>query len=284
MKYLKIILIFVVFVGAIVLVMNWKSIGSSVSGGEEFSTSDKIDVENRCNTFREQWSNSKSWDPALYDRQSGQVEAWKTQKLLSERGYNTLSTVVREQAIRKIDKSYRSLLTATNYDHNKMVEVYKGVGYMKSKEKNIDSDFKEIDGIHSLYLKIKSYVGSPHNIVPSFNSETGEWSSFTAKRNNILSEATSYRNNKYFSELKNIPGFQDGLNAEKLQNQIEGKKPAYYQSLSNIIVREIEQATPSTENYQKMKNVFERYAQEDSKNSTKVFDALNAMKQNIPSE
>lgn len=284
MKYLKIILLFVVFVGAIVLVMNWKSIVNSESGGEDFSTKDQIDIKGKCSNFREQWTTAKSWDQKLYDRQSGQVEAWKSQNYLSSTGYNTLSTVVREQAVRKIDKSYKALLTPETYNHNKLVEVYKGVGYMKSKEKNIDADFLEIDGIHSLYLKIKAFTQSGSNISPSFNSETGTWPSFTAKQNQILSTAASYRGNKYYSQLKEIPGFQDGLNADRLKKTTDGMKPGYYKKLSDIIATAINNATPDKESYDRMKRVYENFAEESPQNSKIIYQALNNLEKRLPTE
>lgn len=284
MKYLKIILIFIVFVGAIVLVMNWKSSGSTGSREKGESETDKINVEVKCTDFREQWANTKSWDQKLYDRQSGQVEAWKEQKLLSERGYNTLSTVVREQAVRKINDSYIALLTPSAYSHNQLLNAYKGVDYLKSHEQSIDNDFQEIDEIHSLYLKIRSFVSSPHAISPTFNPKTGTWSSFTAERNNILSTASSYRNNRHYAELKNVPGFQEGLNTDQLQKQLDSMKPEYYRRLSRLIANEISELTPNKENYERMKRVYERFAKEDSANASVVYSALNKMEKSIPVE
>lgn len=284
MKFLKLGLIFAIFVGAIVVVVNWKSIVQPGDHDTGFSQTDKISVEDKCNTFRSQWSNAKSWDQALYDRQIKQVKAWKEQKLLSELSHKTVSTTVREQAIAKINKSYKDLLSPQTYNHTKLLGVYSGVKYLKTQELNSDQDFREVDGIHSLYLKVKEFIGSPHNITPSFDVENGQWSSFTAAQNRILNTAASYRNNQYFSYIKGIPGFQTGLNAETLRVMLNKEKTRYYVSLSNMIAQAINNLPPNEENYNRMKSVYERFAEESPSNSAKVYNALKNMKNNLPTE
>ncbi len=284
MKFLKLGLIFAVFVGAIVVVMNWKSIVKPDDHDSGYASTDKISVEEKCNTFRKQWSDAKSWDQNLYERQVNQIKAWKEQKLLSELSHKTVSTTVREQAISKINKSYKDLLSPQTYNHAKLLGVYNGVKYVKTKEINSDQDFREVDGIHSLYLKVKDFVGSPHHIRPSFDVENGQWSSFIAAQNRILNTAASYRNNKYFSYIKGIPGFQTGLNDQTLRERLNKERTRYYASLSNMIATAINNLTPNVENYDRMKAVYERFAEESPSNSAKVYSALKNMKNNLPTE
>lgn len=284
MKFLKLGIIFAIFVGVIVMVMNWKSIVNIEGQENDYPKADKISIEEKCTNFRKQWASAKSWDKDLYERQSNQVKAWKGQRLVSEMSYNTLSTTVREQAISKITKSYKALLLPDAYNHEKLMAVYGGVKYIKANEKNSDRDFQEIDGIHSLYLKIRAFITSPHRITPTFDVETGQWSSFAAAQNKILSSAASYRNNRYYPSLKEIPGFQEGLNETSLRNQLNKEKSSYYASLGKMIAKAVDGLPATEENYNRMKGVYERFAEENSANSGVVYTALKNMKNNIPSD
>lgn len=284
MKFLKLGLIFAIFVGAIVLVMNWKSIVHPDDHDTNFAKTDKIDVKQKCNNFRNQWSKAKSWDQKLYDQQISQIKAWKAQNYLSATGHNTVSTTVRVQAINKINNSYKSFLSNNTYSHTNLMAAYEGVKYIKAHEPNSAADFKDTDGIHSLYLKVKNFVGSPHHITPTFNAETGQWSSFIAAQNSILNTAASYRNNKYYSDIKNIPGFQNGLNDTYLKSIISKEKPRFYSSLSSMIARAIDNMTPTQENYDKMRDVYQRFADESPSNSSTVYKALKSMKEKLPTQ
>lgn len=284
MKFLKLGLIFAIFVALIMVVINWKSIVSPGDYGDPYPPTDKISVEDKCNTFRRQWANAKGWDQSLYERQINQLNSWKEQQFLSKMSFNTVATTVREQSISKVVNTYKALLSPEVYSHDKLIATYEGVKYLKGHEENVAQDFQETDGIHSLYLKIRSFVGSPHTIRPSFNSATGEWSSFAAASNKILSTAASYRNNKYYSRLKDIPRFREGLSEANLKSEIAKERRSFYASLTRMIVQAINSADPTEENYNKMKGVYERFAAEDSANAGAVYSALKSMKGKLPSQ
>ncbi|MDE6448696.1 MAG: hypothetical protein K2L41_01285 [Muribaculaceae bacterium] len=285
MKILKLAGIFAVIVGVLVLILNWGSIFSSTDTEEQFPEEDQLDVEQRCSRIRKAWSENNAWNQDLYDKQRAELKQDSAMHLFSHASYNIVRTCIRESATDNVYRCYKSVLQQETYAHNKVTGNYKGIEHLREQELNMSADerAKEISAIHSLYKRVYDFArNEKHPIVPKFNTETLEWTSFSALQNGVLSMANSYRNNAKFNELKNIPGFVAALDQTKLRNITAPQRNGFYNKLSGQITDHFNQLEANEENIEKFNTVYKRYVGEESSIGVKdIAVSLQKMKKQL---
>ena len=267
MKIVKLLITFLVITGGIFLAINWNSIFKLSSIEEEFAKEDKLDISKECDKIRNGFADSKGWDEKVYKYHRSDVEQSKSMGLFSREGYNTVNNCLRENAINKACNSYLNALgNRTSFSHSKVSECYQGVKQLKSLEQldNAEPRIKKVENLHAFYTKVKKFVESRHLIVPNFDTEKAEWTSFSTQKHRILNTGKSYLGNALFKEVEHIPGFQSGLASSHLENVTNAQRRDFHQKLSAQIIAYFEAEEPTEERVKLLNQLYRNFVyQED---------------------
>jgi len=267
MKALKLILVFVVLVGAIFLAMNWNSWFQSVSGNEDtFAETDLVDVGEKCNEIRDSWASQSGWSLETYQIQREDIDQSKAMGMFSMEGYNTVNNCLRETSINVVCDAYVAALHKTSFSEQELQQQWEGVKYLKSKEQLAnDARVKRVEQLEQLYRRIRQFAGDPHNIYPRFNVQNCTWTPFVNSQNQILSIARDLRQNPLFKEMENVPGFKGALDEAKLKKIIEPQQARFYKGLSAQICGHFESVEATHENLELLNQAYRRFMQEQKR-------------------
>ena len=264
MKFVKLLLIFALLVGGIFAAFFWESIFSTKRTDNEFADVDQIDITEKCNEIRESWEAQKEWSEDLYLNHRQDIDQSHGMHMFSSTGYNTVNNALRESATKKAYDCYKEALKAPNFKDADLRRSYDNVVAIKNYEKIVDNDrIDEVENIHALYCDIKQFVGSNHAISPYFDKDKMTWTSFSARQNGILSQASKMRNNKWYGEVKHIAGFEEGLDEAKLRNITEPYRSSYYSGLSTAIIRYFQNEPQTPENLEKLNSLYDLMSTQD---------------------
>lgn len=281
MKVLKLLGVFLLFVGGIFLALNWNSLFTPNQGGSEFGENDKLDISKECEKIRKALTESSGWNENLYNGLRDDIEQSKGMGLFSRDGYNTVNNCLRESATNKVCDGYKDVMHTnpfTSTCEKQLSDYYKGVQFIK-KQENLSNDNRigEVENLNRLYANVQRFIKSSHRIVPEFDTSTADWKSFSSLQSGILSTARSYRTNSLFKEMSHIPGFQDGLNEEKLTDIISKQRKDFYEDLSQQIIRYFEAEEPTTDKINLLNQIYKSFTYQESDYGV---DALATLKVN----
>lgn len=266
MKALKLSAIFLVFVGGLILALNWNSIFKSTLDEDNFQLKDLIDISAKCKEIRGAWEPCTGWDENLYKSIREDIDQSKSMGMFSREGYNTVNNTLRESATNKTCDGYLTTLHNEAFSGSKLEEQYEGVQSIKQHENlNEDLRIKEIEDRHNLYTKIKYFVNSYHTISPNFDTQNIEWISFATLQSNILSTASSYRQNKlYIAEMTHIPGFKSGLDESSLKASTNAQRSGFYKGLCSQIIGYFQSETPTPEKAKLLDQIYTKFTNQES--------------------
>ena len=258
MKYIKLLIIFLILSGAIFLILNWSSLFPSTppKTEEKWSEVDKLDITKECAKIRDAWAQETGWNEELYKSQRADIDQSKAMGLFSMKGYDAVDRCLHEIATNKACDSYMDALHKQTFSASDLNKQYSGVQMVKKSEKlGNDPRSTKVEQIHKFYLAVQKFIGSKHQINAKFNTSTNSWQNFDAEKNKILQEARALTQNPLFSEISMIPGFKDGLNTKTLENKFAGMRNTFYQQLCNQIVNHFKNAAATQDNYDRMETV-----------------------------
>lgn len=267
MKILKLFGVFLLFVGGIFLALNWNSLFTPHRGGSEFGEKDKLDISKECEKIRKAWTASSGWNENLYKELRDDIEQSKGMGLFSRDGYNIVNNCLRESSANKVCDSYKDVMHAnpfTSTCEKQLSDYYKGVQFIR-KQENLSNDNRigEVESLNRLYINVQRFIKSSHRIVPEFNTNTTDWKSFSSLQSGILSTAKSYRTNPLFKEMSHIPGFQDGLNEEKLTNITSKQRKGFYEDLSQQIIRYFKDEEPTADKINLLNQIYKNFTYQE---------------------
>ena len=266
MKYLKLIGIFAVIVGALFFVLNWDSLFNSNQGDEPWGEENQIDISEKCEEISAAWSQRTGWDQALYQSQRDEIDQQRFMGMYTEEGYNAVDNRLRETAINKACEGYAKLLNSSEFSDSRLQTEFAGVRFLKEAEKvPNDPRIKHVEQLHQLYTNIKNFVNSPHTITAKFNTSRADWVSFTSAESSILNTARSYLNNPLFKEMQNVPGFQAGLNEANIKKVTSPQRRKFYESLSAQIIRYFKNEEPTEDKINLLNQIYKNFTYQESK-------------------
>lgn len=256
MKILKLAAIFLILAGGIFLALNWNSIFSS-SKKDEFGKKDLIDITAKCNEIRSAWAQKDGWDEALYAEQRQDIDRKKNMKMITVQSYESVNNALRESVTNKTCEGYKSGLHKNPFSDAFLQKQYKGIQTLISSENmKDDSRIMEIVNLHRLYTAIQKFARSSHAITPHFDTKTTSWDEFGKKQNEILYQAKLYRENPLFSEMSDVPGFQDALNESKLRSTTERYRTSFHAGLSRQIISYFDTVDHDQAHVQKLETIY----------------------------
>lgn len=262
MKIIKLLLIFVLLAGGILLALNWNSI---VKPGEKngFPPEDLIDVGKKCDEIRAEWKSAGGWDEDLYQKQRADIDQSKGMGLFSKDGYNTVNNCLRETATVTACNAYLDALHADPFDARQLATCFRGVQSVKRHE-NLTNDarIKNVEERQSLYDKINVFISKKHIFTPRFDEDKYTWTAFESHKNDELEIAKDYRTHALYAEMSHAPRFQDGLNEGLLSNTMEKHRQSYYDGLSQQIISCFESKEPTKENIDLLNTVVTQFKNE----------------------
>lgn len=252
MKYLKLLAIFVAVVAGLYLALNWNGILQN-SDDDGFSDEDLVNIEEICKNIEDEWLYASIWDSNLYINRFADIEQLKGMKLMSERGYNTLRSRLFECSVNKLNESFSNTLSSSNYKHKTICDLNQNVDvilrYEGIPEENLSmhNRLNHVRELYDFYTNVYNYVNSQHYIKANFDKKTRSWTSFDARQQSIINVAQHYKSNSLYVEIRNVPGFADGLNSEKIKEMTERYRDSFYTELSKEIISCYEYSVPSQE-------------------------------------
>lgn len=266
MKSLKLLIIFLVLVGGLILTLNWRSIIPAGVGDDDFGDEDLIDIGAKCEEVRNAWGRCTEWDQELYAVQKEDIDQSKSMGMFSREGYNTVNNALRESATNKACESYLACLHDTLFNASKLQKQYDGVQFLTKQEKlGNDQRVKEVEERHELYTQINQFVQSRHTISPRFDTEDADWVSFSTYQNSILDTARKYRQHKlYTQEMSHIPDFQRGLNESNLRASTDKQRSRFYEDLCLRIIDCFEKDTLSKEKAEVLNRIYNEFSNQES--------------------
>ena len=266
MKALKLLSIFIVFVGILILALNWGSLFPGASDeDDDFVEEDKINIVAKCQEIRDAWKAEEGWNEELYKKVRGDIDRKKKMGMFSSTGYLSVNNALHESATNKACDAYLTALhDKDSFNDAQLNKHYQGVCSLKSYE-NLDGDLRvdKVEKRHSLYRRIRGFVNSRHSIVAQYDTATTQWASFESIRQGILGTASNYRSNSlYKQEMTHIPGFVSGLDESSLNDLTHKQRPDFYQGLSRQIVAYFQSKTPTPESVKQLEGVYRAFVTE----------------------
>lgn len=264
MKALKLLLIFILLIGGILLAFTWNSLFPS-SDEEDFAEFNEININQKCSDIRKAWDNERFWNDSLYKSQKVDTEQCKNLKRVNKEGYDAISNSIKEKATNKACDSYIEILKdASIYNDSLLTEQYKGVQCVKESEEMGDDDrIIKIEKINSLYKTAIAFVNSSHYLKPHFNTKRKSWNSFEKEQANLLSKANNIKADEMYSFIANVPGLDEKLDENYLKNVTDPQRSKFYRYLSKSIINYYSRysSLTSSELYT-FKKVLERFSSE----------------------
>ncbi|MDE6216958.1 hypothetical protein [Bacteroides sp.] len=266
MKALKLLGIFIVFVGILILALNWGSLFQNASDeDDDFVPEDKIDITAKCQEIRDAWKAAEGWNEELYKKVRADIDRKKKMGMFSSTGYLSVNNALHESATNKACDAYLTALhDKDSFNDAQLNKHYQGVCSLKSYE-SLDGDLRvdKVEKRHTLYRKIRGFVSSRHNIVAQYDTATTQWTSFESHRQGILGTASNYRaNSLYKQEMTHIPGFVQGLDENYLSDLTHKQRLSFYQGLSRQIVMHFQGKTPTPESVKQLEGVYRAFVTE----------------------
>lgn len=266
MKIVKLLIAFLVVTGGIFLAINWNSIFKSTSVEEEFAKEDKLDISKECDKIRTAFDNCKEWDKKVYQFHRSDINQSKSMGLFSREGYNTVNNCLRENAINKACNGYLNALgNRSSFNHSKVKASYQGVKELKDLEQlnNAEPRIKKVEDLHAFYTKVKNFVESSHSIVPKFDTEKADWTSFATQKQRILNTGKSYSGNSLFKEVEHIPGFKSGLVTSHLEQVTNAQRRGFHQNLSAQIIAYFEAEEPTEDRVKLLNQIYKNFVYQE---------------------
>lgn len=263
MKYIKLLLIFIVLVVGIFVILNWSQLFPTPPSQQEegWVEVDKLNISEECQKIRDAWAKEEGWNEELYKKQRDDIEQSKAMKLFTLKGYDAVDRCLHETATNKACDGYMAELHKTPFDESELNKQYNGVQMVKKSEHlGNDPRSQKVEQIHQVYTAAKNFLNGKQDITPRYDARTNSWVSFSDQQSKIINGAKAVYNNPLFSEVSHIPGFKDGLDPNKLKSKTDGQKASFYQNLCNQIITHFKKAPATTDNYNKMDVAVKKFA------------------------
>lgn len=235
MKYLKLLGILLLVVGAVAGVMYL----SNGEGGKKRTSSQGGAYARIADEIRVEWGQTKNWNPSLFERhRSTIVQSYKAKRLSSPsdtvRLIDYLCSEALGSVVSALEKSYSSpLCKKSSVDAD-----YEGIKIL-SKYIGDDPRIKEQKQVYGTYNEIRNFALSSHSFKPGFtpegNSSGKYWTPYPDRVKSEVGRGNTYRANAiYKSKLSKISELKDGL--DRVEKTMDNNRWNYYNTLYRDIV------------------------------------------------
>lgn len=257
MKILKLIIVFVVILGGVVLAayIAGGGIGIGISIGEQ------SDFDVLKNKISKNWTEKGDWDKDVFDKNMQLINQSKNDldgsaKTLYDQNYNEAVKIVYDKIIAQwasascsktvVDKYYGAITTiGSNEQYKERVAS--------------DANIAKIRKIYNVYKNALALSTKPIGSSPGFNGSS--WNSYTSYSNSIKSQRNSILNDAtYKTYLKNISSIKSGLNS--IDNKLASGRTAFYNKLAAEIKAYYESKERSYPNLNSLRSVRDKFKNE----------------------
>lgn len=258
MKYFKLIFIVAVIAGLFYGV--FRIIDPSVNGQKINPGSRPIlnDLKEKVN---KDWENANSWNQKVYDKNiSDAIVNRKELDKESAGNYNALIDYTNQKVCNKLIEFLDKEFSSTNCSESKITQMKSNIDYFVKNNGTITASDPRISIAYSkiaLYTNILSFGRRSFGLSPGFNINTGNWNDFSAYRDQQLSVRDNYKKNTYYSSLSHITDVKNSLSS--VDNKLAEARNRFEISLSNAIISAYSSTLRTTENFDRLNNVYKKY-------------------------
>ena len=232
-KYLKLIGIFLLIAGSMVFVMNLDTIKKHLAGSPK--TGETSSITRQGDEIRKAWEAVHGWDESLFEEQYNWIEQRNKSGLYRTKEYIDMLATLQAASVFSIYDAYMSDILPGNYSNEALNSNYKGVEcLLKKSDYANNAKLREVKEIHTLYRDIYRFIknGShPLSVKLDTTASGVRWKSFTDSKEEVLSKAARYRNDKNYGKLKSITGFSEGLSESYLDSVLKPQNTKFYKDL-----------------------------------------------------
>ena len=263
MRYLKLLLIFLVLVGGVFFIINWLSNPSDPDSPQEekWSAEEKFNIKNECKKIKDAWAKEEGWNEELYTKLRADIDQSKAMELYTMEDYEAVDSCLQSIAFSKISDSYAAALHHLPFSEAELKKQHEALELVKKSGKlTNDPNAMKVEELHQLYTAAKVFVDNKHEVTPHFDAESNSWVPFNDHQKNILDEASALNKNPLIAEVNHLPGFKDALKLDKVKSATDELRHSYYEELCNQIVNHFRDAGDTRENYSRMDEAINKFA------------------------
>ena len=236
MKIFKLILTFVIILGAVVggffLITD--------TGSDPLSPVDQNTYELYRKQFEEDWKQKGDWDEQLFLSHCDMVN-----QLSLDYNVGPLNDMNTSTAVEVVHDKIFAEWASTTCKYKTVEKYIKAIGVIEKNDKNASSNslVVKIKDVNKVYRNAYSQAYQEISLTPSYNGLKWEgvdkkekvWSSFAAYGNDIKDKRDNMLNNAtYKTYLSNITDIKNRLN--NLPDRISSARSSFYNSLATDIV------------------------------------------------
>ncbi|MBR1594848.1 MAG: hypothetical protein IJ659_08790 [Alloprevotella sp.] len=261
MKFLKILLMFVVLVGIIVGVLVFATGGSVGSGntGEDDPLFQSLKADIQRN-----WNATDNWNDTLYDRSLEMLS--QSQSSLRD-GYRTLVDFVDERACNRLDSLMMGEFAKADCREARIKELKRGLDRVLSNAPQLREDkrVKKMLGTYSLYVNLLTFARSSFRLPTGFRltESAAAWNSFASHAQSVRAKKTNYMSSPYYTNVKNISDVARGL--QSVDSRLQAARGNFSTQLANSIISAFRGQEPA-ESRSHLQQVYVQYTNEGFSN------------------
>lgn len=262
-KYIKLIGVFLLIAGGVLLMLHLDAIKLSISGDRGEVEGGFITMEG--DEIRAAWDAVHGWDESLYKKQYNRIEQRNKSGLYrTQKDHIDMLATLQVASTSSIYDAYMSDLLPQNYSHKALEGDYEGVEYLlKIPDYASNAKLVEVKEIHTLYREIYRFTrNSSHRLSVKLDTlaSSVEWQSFEKCKEEVLSTADNYRKNENYDKLKSVNGFSEGLSSEKLEKILSAQNKSFYKDLSDAIIAHYNSKTFTEALLEQLNDAVNRYS------------------------
>lgn len=258
MKYIKIILILLVFVGAIYGVF---SLVNSGNGGSKIEAHSPELLSQLTKNVDNDWDNADSWDQKVYEKSLTNANVYKNDlEKLKPGNYTTLLNYINEKVCNKLVEFANNEFAKTDCSTQKIAEYKSAMDYFMQKNGTINSSDARISKLYAkikLYNDIINFGKKQFALSPGFNIHTGEWNNFSLHEQTQRKNRDGYKSNPNYSSISHISNVKKSL--DSVDGKLKSARNSFMINLSSTIISSYQNMARTQENFTRLNDVYKRY-------------------------
>lgn len=266
MKYLKLVILTVVIIGAIIglkVIIN-----STNKSNVVVDPVAEAHYQELSNKYKTEWGQIRTWDNTLFESQLKETEDQYGLDKINASQRDNLFKLIHSYALDAVSEKLVNLFKSTKYDGiavknnlDGLSVISKHPDYSKNEKiimmKDIDKTYRDIlSFINAIRNSSSSRYTSQMEFVAS-SEDNVSWNSFSSLKSYDENKRDSWRRNKYYKEyLINNVDLKNGLSS--ISSYIEVHRDSYYKSVENQIKNRFRNKPRLTGEYKERAYILEK--------------------------
>lgn len=262
MKFLKILLMFLLLVGIIVGVLVLATGGSF--GGRGGGEDDPL-FQSLKSDIQRDWDATTEWNDTVYETS---LELLRQSQSSLRSGYGTLVDFVNERACNRIDSLMVSEFSKSDCRDQQVRILKRGLDRVLGNAPQLRSDarVKKLLGTYDLYINLLSFARASFKLSTGFRLTEGAavWNSFSTHEQGVRKKKAAYLGSPYYANVKNVQAIANGL--QTVDSRLSYARNAFSSSVARSIINAFN-SDSETNRQAHLQQVYVQYTNEGYSNA-----------------